>query len=101
MRPSLGFIGIDFMREPSHPWLTKETAARVSDASVDMVDAGVAGARRGAMAAELVFMVGGTAEAWLVSCRCLTCSADLCVLMELGCPHTTLSVISTPKGTQR
>ena len=44
----------------SQPWLTKETAARLAERAVAMVDAPVSGAQWGAEAAELVFMVGGT-----------------------------------------
>lgn len=43
----------------SEPWLTRETAALLSDHGVAMVDAPVSGAQWGAQAAELVFMVGG------------------------------------------
>jgi 3-hydroxyisobutyrate dehydrogenase len=45
------------------PWITVETAAALRAAGVDMVDAPVSGARAGAEAAELVFMVGGTDDA--------------------------------------
>jgi 3-hydroxyisobutyrate dehydrogenase len=47
----------------SEPWYTKEVAAGLSAAGVAMVDAPVSGAEAGAIAAELVFMVGGEAEA--------------------------------------
>jgi 3-hydroxyisobutyrate dehydrogenase-like beta-hydroxyacid dehydrogenase len=47
----------------SEPWLTEETAAALAARGVDMVDAPVSGARAGAEAAKLVFMVGGAAEA--------------------------------------
>jgi 3-hydroxyisobutyrate dehydrogenase len=43
----------------SEPWYTKETAAALLAAGVAMVDAPVSGAEAGAIAAELVFMVGG------------------------------------------
>lgn len=43
----------------SEPWLTHETAARLAEAGIAMVDAPVSGAEWGAKAAELVFMVGG------------------------------------------
>ncbi len=43
----------------SEPWHTKKTAAGLADAGVAMVDAPVSGAEAGAIAAELVFMVGG------------------------------------------
>lgn len=46
----------------SEPWLTTETAARLSEQGVAMVDAPVSGAQWGAEAAELVFMVGGRTE---------------------------------------
>ncbi|MBU2602865.1 MAG: NAD(P)-dependent oxidoreductase [Actinobacteria bacterium] len=45
------------------PWLTVRTAAALAGVGVDMVDAPVSGALAGARAAELVFMVGGGAEA--------------------------------------
>lgn len=45
------------------PWMTVETATALAEAGVEMVDAPVSGARAGAEAAELVFMVGGTEEA--------------------------------------
>ena len=47
----------------SEPWLSVETATALAARGVDMVDAPVSGARVGAETAELVFMVGGTAEA--------------------------------------
>lgn len=43
----------------SQPWLTKETAARLAERGVAMVDAPVSGAQWGAQQANLVFMVGG------------------------------------------
>ncbi|MGH6991339.1 MAG: NAD(P)-dependent oxidoreductase, partial [Stellaceae bacterium] len=43
----------------AEPWLTRETAARLHEAGIAMVDAPVSGAEAGAKAAELVFMVGG------------------------------------------
>lgn len=45
------------------PWLTVETAAALATAGVEMVDAPVSGAQAGALAAELVFMVGGAEKA--------------------------------------
>ncbi len=45
------------------PWLTVRTAAALAGVGVDMVDAPVSGALMGARAAELVFMVGGAADA--------------------------------------
>jgi 3-hydroxyisobutyrate dehydrogenase-like beta-hydroxyacid dehydrogenase len=45
----------------SEPWLTRETAAALAGRGVAMVDAPVSGAQWGAEAAELVFMVGGSA----------------------------------------
>lgn len=47
----------------AEPWLTVDTAAALAARGVDMVDAPVSGAQVGAKAAELVFMVGGAAEA--------------------------------------
>ncbi len=52
----------------SEPWLTEQTAARLAERGVAMVDAPVSGAEWGAKAAELVFMVGG-AEADLERVR--------------------------------
>lgn len=46
----------------SEPWYTKEIAAALARVGVAMVDAPVSGAEAGAMAAELVFMVGGDPE---------------------------------------
>ena len=43
----------------SEPWLTTQTSSRLAEVGVAMVDAPVSGAEAGAMAAELVFMVGG------------------------------------------
>ena len=43
----------------AEPWLTIETAKVLSKVGVGMVDAPVSGAEGGAIAAELVFMVGG------------------------------------------
>lgn len=45
----------------AEPWLTKQTAAALAERRVAMVDAPVSGAQWGAEAAELVFMVGGSA----------------------------------------
>lgn len=46
----------------SEPWLTRETAAAVQARGAAMIDAPVSGARWGAEAGELVFMVGGAAD---------------------------------------
>jgi len=46
----------------AEPWITRETAARLASLGVAMVDAPVSGARWGAEAAELVFMVGGASD---------------------------------------
>ena len=43
----------------SEPWLTVETAGRLAERGVAMVDAPVSGAQPGAQAGELVFMAGG------------------------------------------
>lgn len=43
----------------SEPWLTVDTAKALAGAGIDMVDAPVSGAQRGAQSAELVFMMGG------------------------------------------
>jgi len=43
----------------SEPWLTGETAKKLAERGVDMVDAPVSGAQSGARSATLVFMVGG------------------------------------------
>jgi 3-hydroxyisobutyrate dehydrogenase len=47
----------------AEPWMTRETAARLAEQGVAMVDAPVSGAREGAESASLVFMCGGEAEA--------------------------------------
>lgn len=46
----------------AQPWITRETAAALDAVGVRMIDAPVSGAEWGAQAAELVFMVGGTAQ---------------------------------------
>jgi 3-hydroxyisobutyrate dehydrogenase len=46
----------------SEPWLTRQTAERLAEMKVAMVDAPVSGAQWGAEAANLVFMVGGEAH---------------------------------------
>lgn len=46
----------------SQPWLTRETGEALSASGIAMIDAPVSGARWGAEAAELVFMVGGAPE---------------------------------------
>jgi 3-hydroxyisobutyrate dehydrogenase len=46
----------------AEPWITRETAARLAEGGIAMVDAPVSGAAWGAQAAELVFMVGGAPE---------------------------------------
>jgi len=43
----------------AEPWLTRETAARLAEQDVAMVDAPVSGAMEGARDASLVFMCGG------------------------------------------
>ncbi len=45
----------------SEPWLTRQTASRLNEQGVTMLDAPVSGAQWGAEAANLVFMVGGSA----------------------------------------
>lgn len=45
----------------AEPWLTQQTAARLAERGAAVVDAPVSGAAWGAEAAELVFMVGGSA----------------------------------------
>ncbi len=47
----------------AEPWLTRETAARLAEQDVAMVDAPVSGASEGARDATLVFMCGGEAAA--------------------------------------
>jgi len=46
----------------SEPWITREIGAALAAQGVAMVDAPVSGAKWGAEGAELVFMVGGTAD---------------------------------------
>jgi len=57
MRP--GTLLVD--TSSSEPWLTRRSAEILSARDVAMVDAPVSGAQWGAEAADLVFMVGGTA----------------------------------------
>ena len=47
----------------SEPWLTVTTAKALAEKNIEMVDAPVSGARAGAEAGELVFMVGGSRDA--------------------------------------
>ena len=47
----------------AEPWLTRETAARLAEQGVTMIDAPVSGASEGAQSATLVFMCGGEAAA--------------------------------------
>ncbi len=47
----------------AEPWLTRETAARLAEQGIDMIDAPVSGAQEGAESATLVFMCGGEAAA--------------------------------------
>jgi 3-hydroxyisobutyrate dehydrogenase-like beta-hydroxyacid dehydrogenase len=58
-----GFSGGELVVDTSssEPWLTLETAAQLAESKVAMVDAPTSGAEMGAIAAELVFMVGGSA----------------------------------------
>jgi 3-hydroxyisobutyrate dehydrogenase len=44
----------------AEPWITRETADRLAQQGVDMVDAPVSGAEEGARTATLVFMCGGS-----------------------------------------
>jgi 3-hydroxyisobutyrate dehydrogenase-like beta-hydroxyacid dehydrogenase len=46
----------------SQPWLTLQTADKLAERGVEMVDAPVSGALAGAQAAKLIFMVGGKKE---------------------------------------
>ncbi|MCC6947166.1 MAG: NAD(P)-dependent oxidoreductase [Bradyrhizobiaceae bacterium] len=46
----------------AEPWITRETAERLAQQNVDMVDAPVSGAEEGARTATLVFMCGGSEE---------------------------------------
>jgi 3-hydroxyisobutyrate dehydrogenase len=57
-----GFSGDELVIDTSscEPWLTLETATQLSKKGVAMVDAPTSGAEAGALAAELVFMVGGS-----------------------------------------
>jgi len=45
----------------AEPWITRETAARLAEQGVSMIDAPVSGASEGARSATLVFMCGGEA----------------------------------------
>jgi 3-hydroxyisobutyrate dehydrogenase len=60
-----GFKAGDLLLDTSssEPWHTREIAAQLAEHDVGMVDAPVSGAEAGAIAAELVFMVGGDAAA--------------------------------------
>jgi 3-hydroxyisobutyrate dehydrogenase-like beta-hydroxyacid dehydrogenase len=60
-----GFVPGSLLLDTSscEPWITMETASALAEVGVDMVDAPVSGAQAGAIAAELVFMVGGGDDA--------------------------------------
>ena len=46
----------------SEPELTRDTAKRLNESSISMIDAATSGARWGAESAELVFMAGGVKQ---------------------------------------
>jgi 3-hydroxyisobutyrate dehydrogenase len=46
----------------AEPWLTRETATRLREHGIGMIDAPVSGAQEGAESATLVFMCGGDAD---------------------------------------
>ena len=73
----------------AEPWITRETAARLSEHGIAMVDAPVSGAAWGAQAAELMFMVGG-AQADVARARPLLDAMGRAVfhLGALGAGHT-------------
>ncbi|QRF57500.1 NAD(P)-dependent oxidoreductase [Variovorax paradoxus] len=73
----------------AEPWITRETAARLAEGGIAMVDAPVSGAAWGAQAAELVFMVGG-AQADVARARPLLDAMGRAVfhLGALGAGHT-------------
>jgi 3-hydroxyisobutyrate dehydrogenase-like beta-hydroxyacid dehydrogenase len=58
---SRGSILVD--TSSAEPWLTRDTARRLAEQGVSMVDAPVSGAVEGAQSATLVFMCGGEAAA--------------------------------------
>lgn len=72
----------------AEPWLTQQTAAGLLERGATMVDAPVSGAAWGAEAAELVFMVGGSAPD-LARVRPLLDTMGRAVhhLGPLGCGH--------------
>jgi 3-hydroxyisobutyrate dehydrogenase len=59
-----GFSGGELVIDTSssEPWLTLETAKTLADRGVALVDAPTSGAEWGAIAAELIFMVGANAD---------------------------------------
>lgn len=73
----------------AEPWITRETAARLAEHGIAMVDAPVSGAAWGAQAAQLVFMVGG-AQADVARARPLLDAMGRAVfhLGALGAGHT-------------
>lgn len=72
----------------SEPWLTQQTAARLAERGVAMVDAPVSGAQWGAEAAELVFMAGGSAADLARVRPLLDCMGRAVFhLGALGCGH--------------
>ena len=102
---ALGADGLDRTARPrpllvdtssSQPWITLETAAALAGGGVAMVDAPVSGAQWGAEAAELVFMVGGTADDVARARPCSMCSAAPTFhLGPLGSGHMMKSINNT------
>jgi 3-hydroxyisobutyrate dehydrogenase len=68
-----GFSGGELLIDTSssEPWLTLETAGRLAEMDVAVVDAPTSGAEFGAIAAELIFMCGGGEEALARARVCL------------------------------
>lgn len=90
-----GFEAGDLLLDTSssEPWLTREVAARLAAARVAMVDAPVSGAEAGAIAAELVFMVGGeTAAVRRVEPLLRTLGKQVFHLGGIGAGHVMKSV---------
>ncbi len=73
----------------AEPWLTLDTAKRLGEQRVSMVDAPVSGAQWGAEAANLVFMVGGAAADLERVRPVLACMGpSIFHLGELGAGHS-------------
>jgi len=90
-----GFTGGELLIDTSssEPWLTQETAAGLAECGASVIDAPTSGAEWGAIAAELIFMVGGS-DADLARARPLleTMGKAVFHLGATGAGHTMKSI---------